>query len=196
MNKGKIYTILGIILIIGAVFLASYNIYKDFAAYQRIQDTLSQFEYDDPSGYEPNMEMPVVEIAGYKYIGEIEIPSEKLRLPVLSRYNKHSDLDIAPARYSGSAYTDDMIIAGHNYRSHFARIGRLHVGDKIIFTDNNSISFEYEVKEIEIIDGNDIEHLMEGEWDLTLFTCTLSRVNRITIRCVKKNDNMQYNNIN
>ncbi len=40
-----------------------------------------------------------------------------------------------------------------------------------------------EVISIEILDGNMKPDLCSGEWPLTLYTCTLSGMTRVTVRC-------------
>ena len=50
-------------------------------------------------------------------IGILEIPALDLNL-VISSWS-YSSLRLAPCRYSGSAYKGDLVIAAHNYQSHF-----------------------------------------------------------------------------
>ena len=47
-------------------------------------------------------------------------------------------LKVAPCRYRGSAYLDDLIIAAHNYDRHFGRINTLlpgHLGVQDVVRD-------------------------------------------------------------
>lgn len=69
---------------------------------------------------DPAREMPVTTINGVEYLGTLEIPVLELELPIISQWSD-SLLKIAPCRYQGSAYLDNMILAGHNYRAHFGR---------------------------------------------------------------------------
>ena len=66
----------------------------------------------------PEQEMPVSEIGGQDYIGILEIPSLQISLPVMSQWS-YKNLKTAPCRYYGSAYKENMVIAGHNHRAHF-----------------------------------------------------------------------------
>ena len=43
-------------------------------------------------------------------------------------------LKMAPCRQFGSAATDDLVIAGHNYINHFGSLGMLKAGDSVTFT--------------------------------------------------------------
>lgn len=130
----------------------------------------------------PDMEMPTEKINGQHYIGILEIPAIGLYLPIISQWSDYS-LNIAPCRYTGSAYKGDLIIAGHNYNSHFASLNRLSQGDTVYFTDVDGNIFRYEVAERETLQPTAVEQMQSGDWDLTLFTCTYGGQARITIRC-------------
>ena len=125
-----------------------------------------------------------ITIGDAAYCGYLALPSLGIELPVMSGWS-YSDLQRSPCRYSGSAQTNDMIIAAHNYYSHFGRIGDLVTGDDIVFTDTLGQKYCYKVSYMEIIDGSDVAQMFSGEaedWDLRLFTCTLSGRSRVTIR--------------
>lgn len=130
----------------------------------------------------PNMDPPAVEIDGSRYIGTIELPNLGIKLPVHENWS-YPNLKIAPCRFQGSPYLDNMIICGHNYTTHLGRIKNLQPGDPVIFTDMDGNVFRYQVTKTEIIDQTHPEQIPAGDWDLTLFTCTLARVTRVTVRC-------------
>ena len=130
----------------------------------------------------PEGEMPVIEIDGYGYIGVLQIPSLDLTLPVISDWS-YPALQIAPCRYEGSAYDGGLVIAGHNFDSHFGNLSRLEPGDEIRFVDLSGHTFTYAVAETEVLDATAIDQMVNGGWDLTLFTCTLSGETRFTVRC-------------
>lgn len=91
-----------------------------------------------PDDYEnPEMEMPEVKLDSLEdgaCIGILEIPSLDLKLPVISKWS-YPLLKKAPCRYSGSVYENNLVIAAHNYRSHFGRLKTLQNGSEVIFTD-------------------------------------------------------------
>lgn len=206
-KKGRFFTLIGLLLIGAALTLTIYNIYENHTAKQRADEILQQVEavqaenlekntsdeetdasvalVDDRPLYEkyPDMEMPVTVLDGIDYIGTIEIPALNLKLPVISEWS-YPNLRIAPCRYKGSAYKDDLILAAHNYSSHFGEIKNLQPGDEVIFYDAELNCFTYEVIEKEVLDGTAIEEMEAGDWDLTLFTCTYGGRTRETIRCV------------
>ena len=191
-NKRIIWT--GLLLIAAALLLIFYNIYEGFMAGRlasQMAEQLEEFIFTDNEAKEgtemqeymwnPDMEMPVKIIDGREYVGVLCIPSLKLVLPVIGNWSD-SNLKIAPCRYEGSAYQDNLIIAGHNYTAHFGRLGNMREGDTVIFTDMDGNVFTYKMSEWEILKSAVIEGMEKGDWDLTLFTCTLGGKSRITIR--------------
>ena len=196
--KGKILTGAGLLLIAAALLLTVYNIRESDRAGSESEEMVVRMESltaDLPERLEtekkelvpeyvknPEMEMPTVEVNGQECVGMIEIPALGLKLPVISEWSD-AKLKKAPCRYSGSAYLKNMIIAGHNYRTHFSGIKRLNPGDSIVFTDADGNIFSYEVAEIETVGGYDIEKMEAGDWDLTLFTCTNKGKARAAVRC-------------
>ncbi|MGF0018089.1 sortase [Sporofaciens sp. SGI.106] len=191
-NKMMIWT--GLLLIAAALLLVLYNMYEGFRAGRLASQMTEKLEESIFTGekakegtevpeymWNPDMEMPVKIIDGTEYVGVLCIPSLDLVLPVISKWSD-SNLKIAPCRYEGSAYKDNLIIAGHNYAAHFGRLGNIREGDTVIFTDMDGNVFTYKMAEWEILKPADIEGMERGDWDLTLFTCTLGGKSRITIR--------------
>lgn len=121
-------------------------------------------------------------VDGYEYIGLIEIPTTELKLPVQSDWSDEK-LEISPCRFTGSIYTNDLVIAGHNYKAHFSLIKWLEIGDPIQFIDVLGKEYNYEVIEMEIVQPEEVERMITGDWDLTLFTCTTGGQARMAIRC-------------
>lgn len=135
----------------------------------------------------PQMDMPEKEVDGHRYIGIIEIPSLGISLPVISQWS-YEALSVAPCRYSGSVYTNDLVIAGHNYRSHFGKLSRIKPDDTAYFTDIDGNVFEYRAIVVETLHSSAVEEMKSGEWDLSLFTCTLGGGSRTTVR-LNRTDN-------
>lgn len=154
------------------------------------QDLYAPYEQD--AGSDPEEAADIV-IGQDAYCGYIAIPALNLELPVMSSWS-YPNLKKAPCRYSGSALTNDLIIAAHNYTSHFGKIRRLTGGDRILFTDTRGRQFAYAVSFTEVIEGQDVEQMFSGQaedWDLTLFTCTLGGKSRVTIRADRVTDDAQ-----
>lgn len=194
---------LGGLLLAAAVGVAVYNVWDENRAQAASQQVLTQWQEKavqptEPAEEEtapsempdyllfPDMEMPTVEIEGNLYIGKLEIPAIDLVLPVMSQWS-YAKLKIAPCRYQGSAYSGDLIIAGHSYNCHFSGLGSLLPGDLVYFTDADGNCFTYQVVELEEIQPEDIDGMCGGDWDLTLFTCVYGGQSRLTVRCESLN---------
>ena len=187
-NLGKIFITQGVILIVISISMLIYNKYEDIKAYKFSQEILVIIE-DNISDKEIkendySKEMDTINIKGYDYIGTIIIPKLDLKLPIMSEYD-YSRLKKTPCRYYGSIHTNDLIICGHSYKTHFKYLNKLKQKDLIIFTDVNNVNYVYEVLEIEVLKKTDVEKMIDNNYDLTLYTCTNGGIDRLTIRCNK-----------
>ena len=189
----------GLLLIAAALFLTCFNLWDERRATNSAGEALRELEAVRPEEAEatepgeaeipaylldPGREMPAVEVDGGRYIGVLEVPSLGLELPVMETWS-YPNLRVAPCRYSGSAYQDDMIVAAHNYKTHFGQLKELRPGDEVRFTDTEGNVFRYVVAELETLGKYDIEEMTSGDWDLTLFTCTYGGQSRVTVRCLR-----------
>jgi sortase A len=129
-----------------------------------------------------NGPMPIVDVEGRSFIGTVQIPSLGLLLPIQDEWSK-DNAKVSVCRYKGSAYDNDLIVCGHNYVEHFGTLPELKTGEEVIVTDMNGISFHYKVANIETLGAYDVEEMEAGEWDFTMFTCTVGGSNRVTVRC-------------
>ena len=203
-KRGTLWLLTGGLLIGAALLLSIYNVYDAKRAeetavsaskqmkeeLQKITEVPKSAEIPDYVLY-PELEMPVMEIDGEFYIGVLEVPSLELSLPVIGNEWSEAKMKKAPCLYEGSAYMKNMIIVGHNYRSHFSKLKTLEPGTEICFTDAEGNQFAYTMEWVEIIEETDVEAMSAGteEWDLTLFTCTYGGKERYTLRCVEKPEN-------
>ncbi len=130
--------------------------------------------------------MPTVTIDCYDYIGYIEIPKIDIKLPVMADWD-YERLKIAPCRNFGSILTDDLVIAGHNYTSHFGRLDNLTIGDSVIFIDAVGEINSYAVEKLDTVAGENVEAVQNSGYDLVLYTCTLSGKERTAIYCNRIN---------
>lgn len=196
-KAGKLLMTIGLLLIAAAFLLMVYNIWESKKAENMSEEILNQIkdgqdenvssdDADEKPLYEiyPDMEMPVLRIDGVDYIGILTVPSLGLELPVAGNWS-YPNLRRSPCRYKGSVYSNDMIIAGHNYSRHFGGLKNLAIGEEISFRDVDGHIFQYQVDDIETIPGTAVEDMDAGEWDMTLFTCTYGGKSRVTIRCRK-----------
>lgn len=194
-NKfGTVCMVLGAVLILAALSLFVWNRQEDKKAGASVENILPQLmeqierlraeatngdlPYPDP--YDPTMTEVVID--GYAYIGYLSIPSLERELPVMSEWD-YTRLKMAPCRYSGSTKTNDLVIAAHNYTRHFGPVRELPIGENIYFTDMDGIVSHYQVAEVEVLPPTDIEEMISGAYDLTLFTCNYGGQSRIAVRC-------------
>jgi len=211
MNKLRILFIAtGTVLIIAALFLCLYNAEENKRAGEEAGNTLSELieaipeptqkptetsvittaEPDLYAQYETTTTtappLPTIELNGRLYCGYITISALDLELPVANELD-YNVLRTSPCRYRGTAEGGDLIIAAHNYNSHFGKLKDLSEGDEIMFTDCEGNQHLYSVISIESVGGTDIDSMLAGsteDWQLTLFTCDLSGRSRVTIRAV------------
>ena len=195
---------LGTALLLSALFLVIHNVLEDRSSGEEAKVILHSLKDEIPEYTEPVTTMPIaenydlfaeyeeptvpemetVEIDGNVYIGYISIPEIDIELPVLESWS-YPNLKIAPCRYVGNIYENNIILCAHNYTTHFGKIGNLHTDDEIILTDVSGKEWHYSVVNIEQLPGTAVEDIKFGnadDWDLTLFTCTLSGQSRVTVR--------------
>ena len=127
-------------------------------------------------------EMTVKEIDGQEYIGYLSIPVLELELPVISEWD-YDRLKIAPCRQYGSTKTDDLVIAAHNYASHFGRLAQLRTGDLLTFTDMDAETILYGVVTVDVLEPTAVDTVKDSEFDLVLYTCTYGGENRVAVFC-------------
>lgn len=188
-------TAAGVILLAAAVGLTLWNVQTDLKAAQSRDTILLQLadampEEDEPAADKPPATetpateevLPSVPIDGRNYMGAIRFPSLDLELPVLAEYTLPA-LKIAPAVYSGTPEGNDLVICAHNYRSHFGPLNRLSLGDEVLMKTVDGAVYRYTVAATEVVSPLAVQDVTNGQWDLTLFTCTLGGKTRFVVRC-------------
>ena len=205
-SKGNILIFLGILMILGALGLTGYNLWdanRAREAAEQITDQLidkideSVKDEETAAPYvDPNTPMPVEVIDGYEYIGILEIPSEDLSLPVTNEWD-YTRLKISPCRFTGSYYSDDLVICAHNYDKHLGRLLNIDLGVDVYFTNVEGLTIHYIVTNRETVEPTDVERMIENtgnsetsllDWDMTLFTCNLGGQTRCAVRCSRVED--------
>ncbi len=126
--------------------------------------------------------MPEVEIDGFWYVGYLDLPALEAKVPVLTDY-EDDKLKLSACCYFGSVETEDLVIAGHNYMTGFCRLGDLKSGDEVSFTNMDGETYYYEVAETELLNPQQVEEMVESDYELTLFSCNYSGSQRYTVRC-------------
>ena len=177
--------LMGCLLLCAAAALTAYNVVSEARADTRAEKTVETLKTVIPARTDTETtakQMQTITVDGNTYIGYISIPALNIDLPVNSEWS-YPLLKKAPCRYKGSVFTDDLIIAGHNYQRHFGGLKLLQTGDEVDFTDADGIVYKYTVSSVEKLTGKDVQGMEDGDWDLTLFTCTIGGAYRVTVRC-------------
>ena len=195
MNKryrGILLISLGLVLVLAGVGLHAIHERQDQLAGQNAGVLLEKLAYEikfnyqtalpedpaatdapgSPADGEEGDDTPMASrtLSGYDLVGILRVPSVGVELPVLSRWS-YPLLNVAPCRYSGSVETGDLIILGHNYKSHLQPLERVAVGDDVQFTDVNGVTCRYVVAAVDIIHKSESEKLA-SDYPLSIFTCT------------------------
>ena len=131
---------------------------------------------------EPYTTGPVTMVGDYEYIGVLDLPALNLSLPIMSDWD-YERLKMAPCRQFGSAAGGDLIIAAHNYKTHFGRLKELQEGDGITFTDLSGAEYAYRVDRVENVQPQDVAAVTESGAALTLYTCTPGGKTRVAVYC-------------
>lgn len=200
---GIVFMFLGATLLLGALGLFFHNTREEQRAelfsyemvnvlqeeVRQIQESVTESESPEiPDNIpvelltEEDLVMTEVVIKGHAYIGYLSVPDLNLELPVMSQWNNQK-LQISPCRYTGTLRGRDLVLMAHSYAAHFGYLSSLSEGDEVRFTDMDGNIWEYEVSAKDILGAYDVDEMVAGEYDLTLFTCTKDRQHRVTIRC-------------
>jgi len=210
LNRGFIFIVAGFLCIAVSIVWAGRNVWLDKSGGEAAHDTLEQLTALIPANdsseramdfldsaplsdalasleipdylLDTEMEMPVYHVNGKDYIGYLCIPSLSIELPVGANWS-YDFLQTSPCRYSGSAYRGNLVIAGHNYSTHFGNLHLLAEGDEITFTDVDGNLFTYAVERTETIGATAVDDVVNSGFDLTLFTCTIGGQYRICAFC-------------
>ena len=184
-KSGVILISLGAVLILAALLLFLHNRSEDRRAGQEAESLLEDVRSSMAANADPEpQEEPAEEII-YDYAGVIVIPDLSLELPVIDQWS-YARLKVAPCRQSGAAADGDLVIAAHNYKSHFGYLDRLEPGASVIFTDMEGTVYRYAVEEIRQVapeDAEDVSSVFSSEYPLVLYTCTPGGKARVAVFC-------------
>ena len=202
---GVVFVAMGAVLILSALLLFAYNMMEDRQAGQNAEVLVGDIhsimeqaakpaeattitgETEGAEASEAEAEeqetipqkLPAVMIDGYEYVGVLNIPDLQLELPVMDEWD-YNRLKIAPCRHMGSSRTDDLVIAAHNYASHFGNLKTLKTGALVIFTDMDGIENRYALERgPETLAPNAVDEVLNSSYDLVLYTCTPGGATRV-----------------
>lgn len=191
-RTGTLWIGLGLLLLLGAAGLTAYNLNEELsagrasdAALEEIASSLGDAPFQARGQRLIKKSITseeTLELDGRYYMGLITFPTLELQLPVQMEWS-YENLKISPCRMQGSPAMEDLVIMGHNYRTHFGPLDRLAVGDEVSVTMGDGATYVYQVSAKEVVGAYAVEDVTSGEWPLTLFTCTLSGRTRLVVRC-------------
>lgn len=190
-TAGILLVTTGAVLVMAALLLLCYNQRESQRAGQASEHLLNQLEAvletqdgEKTEETEPTLdpELPIVTIDGYDYVGYLEVPELELKLPVQATWS-YPQLQISPCREVGSSRTDDLIIAAHNYATHFGKLKKLEPGAEVKFTDMDGIENRYTVAENYTLDPMKVETVYNSGYALVLYTCTPGGEYRQVVMC-------------
>ena len=196
--------IAGVALLALAVALVARNLGESRAADQAAGETLAQLDgqiadraasasAEGAIVWQLDREMPTAWVDGRDWIGVISIPSLNIELPILATWDEGA-LRTGACRYSGSYYTDDLVVGAYNYSSFFGPLLNAQVGVDVYLTNADGRRIRYTVSNRETLRATAVSQLVENrqnsdaasDWDLTLFTCDVSGTARCAVRCVRQ----------
>ena len=184
-KSGVILISLGAVLILAALLLFLHNRSEDRRAGQEAESLLEDARSAMAANAAPEPQEEPAEEITYDYAGVIAIPDLSLELPVIDQWS-YAQLKVAPCRQSGAAADGDLVIAAHNYKSHFGYLDRLEPGASVIFTDMEGTVYRYAVEEIRQLapeDAEDVSSVFSSEYPLVLYTCTPGGKARVAVFC-------------
>lgn len=196
LKPGTLLMALGLLLIAAALAFTGYNIWDSNRAGEAAAAVITELQIPEKiqpatpilhkSLEEKNVEFPPMAtqtINGYDYIGTLEVPCFSLELPVMAQWD-YDRLQISPCLYSGSYFTGDLVICGHNYPTHFSYLKSIALNEDIYLTTVDGYRYHYRVDNIETLEPTEISQMVEPtDWELTLFTCHTGGQTRCAIRC-------------
>ena len=192
MKKRTVFLLLGALCLLAALGLTVWNLQTAgraqiaaAAAVQQLEPLIAAPAQEAAQTQDaPASEPAGPEIPDYLLNPGMAMPVVVVDVPVTGEWS-YDRLKIALSRYAGSAYLDNLVIMGHNYPAFFKNLGDLRPGDEICFTDADGNVFSYTVADLEQLRAVQVEDMITGDWDLTLFTCTPGGQLRIAVRCLR-----------
>ena len=192
----RLCLMLGSALVLAAVCLYVYDRLEDARAGAQAASAVSQLRQSQSIAAVSETEQPAdsaeslpTEDAESEPEPASETPAssaEREYLGVLTEWSK-ANLKVSPCRQCGSTAGGDLVIAAHNYKSHFGRLSSLSEGDEVRFTSQDGAEAVYTVERTAQVSPEEPEALREGGCPLVLYTCTPGGKARVVVYCQREN---------
>lgn len=115
-----------------------------------------------------NLQMPVMEIDRQNFVGLIEASGYSKELPIYSSWSENK-ISSYPCRFSGSVYSNDLIICGSSNAGQFDFMKTISLNYFIYITDFYGYKYKYSVSDIQTTKDVSAQNLNSFNADLLLF---------------------------
>ena len=192
----KFRKIIGVLLILIGVGIIGTVAYKKIVTSQKQNELLEAFESQLAEGDNENTEEEVNldSINGYTPIAIMEIPSIKLKQPVVEGITEDV-IKYFLGKFPESTMPGEVgnfAVAGHrvsDFTDAFINLYKVKPGDNVIVTTKDG-KYTYEVEESFIVDPDQVEVLESADYEkITLITCTIGSKRRVIVtgKLIEKN---------
>lgn len=193
----KFREIIGVLLILIGVGIIGTVAYKKIVTSQKQNELLEAFESQLAEGDNENTEEEVNldSINGYTPIAIMEIPSIKLKQPVVEGITEDV-IKYFLGKFPESTMPGEVgnfAVAGHrvsDFTDAFINLYKVKPGDNVIVTTKDG-KYTYEVEESFIVDPEQVEVLENADYEkITLITCTIGSKRRVIVtgKLIEKNE--------
>ncbi len=172
LNLKKALILVGSVLLAAALLLLCLWQWGINSSAKRLKETVEEIcsIIPAPTGavLEEKLEntMPTLSVNKTDFIGLLEMPRFGLVLPVANNFEnttKH------PCKFSGSAYTKNLIIGATTQKGQFDFFREISVGDTLFFTDMQGSRYTYSVTDLRFVKHADQAALTYKDAAITLF---------------------------
>lgn len=184
----KFRKIIGVLLIIIGVGIIGTVAYKKVVTSQKQNELLDIFENQiaEGKGNEEDEEVKLEAINGHTPIAIMEIPSIKLKQPIVDGVTDDV-IKYFLGRFPESSMPGEVgnfAVAGHrvsDFTDAFINLYKVKPGDKVIVRTMKG-KYTYEVDESFIVEPEQVEVLENADYEkMTLITCTIGSKRRVVV---------------
>ena len=196
---GKVRRIFGLLLIIIGIVIIVNVVYKKIVTSQKQNEILEVFEsqlVDVKNNKEDENEPVKIEaINGHMPVAIIEIPSIKLKQPVVEGITEDV-IKYFLGKFPESSMPGEVgnfAVAGHrvsDFTDAFINLYKVKTGDEVIVTTVDG-RYTYEADNSFIVDPDQVEVLEKADYEkITLITCTIGSKRRVIVtgRLIEKEE--------
>ena len=185
---GKFISIFGVTLILICIGIIGSVAYKKIVTSHKQNELLQVFEnqLSEAKNEEDSESVSLEAINGYTPIAIMEIPSIKLKQPVVDGTGEDV-IKYFLGRFPELAMPGEVgnfAVAGHrvsDFTDAFINLYKVKVGDEVIVTTKDG-RFTYQVDNSFIVDPDQVEVLDDADYEkITLITCTIGSKRRVIV---------------